>query len=40
VGKRTEKVPPVLSEKQIELEEHRPERLPLDKIYCENGYSF
>jgi len=40
VGKRTDKVPPVLSEKQIELEKHRPERIPLDKIYCENGYTF
>jgi nitroreductase len=40
VGKHTDNISPVLSEKQIELEKHRPERLPLDKIYCENGYAF
>ncbi len=40
VGKHTAKLNPVLSEKQIEAEKARPERLPLEKIYCENGYKF
>jgi hypothetical protein len=29
---------PVLSEKQVEAEKHRPERLPVEKIYSKNGY--
>lgn len=40
VGRHTEKIPPVLSKKQLEVEKHRPERLPLNQIYCQNRYKF
>jgi hypothetical protein len=32
VGKQSEKISPVLSEKQVEWEKERPERLPLEKF--------
>lgn len=38
VGKHSEKMNPLLSEKQIESESKRPERLSLDKIFSENIY--
>jgi nitroreductase len=40
VGKHSDKTNPVLTEKQIEIEKERPQRLPLEKIYCENRYKF
>ena len=39
VGKHTDVLNPVLSEKQIEAEKKRPERLPLGKIYSEDIYT-
>jgi len=38
VGKKSSKLSPVLSEKQIEAETVRPERLPLEKIAFRNKY--
>ncbi len=40
IGKHSEKINPALSAKQIEAEKNRPGRLPLEKIYSENGYNF
>ncbi len=40
VGKHTSADSPLLSEKQKEAEKQRPERLPFEKIYSENGYKF
>ena len=40
VGKHSDEMTPVLSEKQIESEKKRPERLALENIYCENRYGF
>lgn len=39
-GKHSINISPVLTEKQIEAEKERPERLSIDKIYSENGYHF
>ena len=39
VGKHTDVLNPVLSEKQIEAEKNRPERFPLEKIYSEDEYA-
>lgn len=38
VGKHSEKISPVLSEKQVEAEQKRPERIPLDKFVYMNVY--
>lgn len=38
VGKHSENINPVLSEKQIEWEKKRPERLPLEKFAYKNMY--
>ena len=38
IGKKSESINPLLSEKQIESEKTRPERLPLDKICFKNKY--
>jgi len=38
VGKHSETINPVLSEKQIEAEKQRPERLPLEKFIYLNSY--
>jgi nitroreductase len=38
VGKHSATISPVLSEKQVEWEKHRPERLPLEKILHINRY--
>ncbi len=38
VGKHSDKINPVLSEKQIEVEKNRPERLPLEKFIWHNQY--
>jgi len=37
VGKRSKAISPVLSDKQIEAERRRPERLPLEKILLKDG---
>jgi nitroreductase len=39
VGKRSNSISPLLSEKQIESEKTRPERLPLENICFRNKYS-
>jgi nitroreductase len=39
VGKHSETIGPELSEKQIEWEKKRPERLPLEKFAYRNGYN-
>jgi nitroreductase len=39
VGKHSDKINPILSEKQIEAEKKRPERLTLEKIYSEDTYN-
>lgn len=39
-GMHSEKLNPVLSDKQVEWEKYRPERLQLEKIYCEDIYNF
>ena len=39
-GKHSDKISPVLSEKQIESEKNRPERLDPEKIFSENKYNF
>ena len=38
VGKHSESISPVLSEKQIEAEKNRPERMPLNKFIHKNRY--
>jgi nitroreductase len=38
VGKHSDAISPVLSEKQIEAEKTRPERLPLEKFVYRNRY--
>ncbi len=38
IGKHSEKLNPALSEKQIEAEKNRPERLPLEKFIWHNQY--
>ncbi len=38
VGKHSEEINPVLSEKQIEAEKKRPDRLPLEKFVFKNRY--
>jgi hypothetical protein len=38
VGKHSERMNPVLSEKQIEAEKNRPERLPVEKFVWHNKY--
>jgi len=38
VGKKAESINPVLSEKQVEAEKNRPERLPINKIMFLNRY--
>lgn len=38
VGKHTEEINPVLSEKQVEWERKRPERLPFEKFTFINGF--
>ena len=38
VGKHSKKISPVLSDKQIETEKRRPERIPLDKFVYINKY--
>jgi len=38
VGKKADTLSPVLSDKQIEAEQNRPERLPLDRIVFHNSY--
>lgn len=38
IGKKAEKVNPVLSEKQVEAEKNRPERLPIEKFIWHNQY--
>jgi nitroreductase len=38
VGKHSDKMNPILSAKQIESETKRPDRISLDKIFCENVY--
>jgi nitroreductase len=40
VGKRSDKISPVLSEKQIEWEKNRPERKRLEEIIFKNRFSF
>jgi len=40
VGRHSDKMNAILTEKQIEIEKERPERLPLEKIYCEDRYKF
>lgn len=37
-GKKTDKISPVLSEKQVEAEKNRPERLPIEKFIWHNQY--
>jgi nitroreductase len=39
VGKKTDSISPLLTEKQIESEKTRPERLPLEQICFRNKYS-
>jgi len=39
VGKRSETISPFLSEKQIEREKKRPERLPLEKFAYMNHFT-
>jgi nitroreductase len=38
VGKHTDKIDPVLSDKQIEAEKNRPERIPIDEFVYINRY--
>jgi len=38
VGKKAEAIKPELSEKQVEWEKQRPERLPLEKVFFENRF--
>jgi hypothetical protein len=38
MGKKSDSINPLLSEKQIESEKTRPERLPLEKICFKNKY--
>jgi nitroreductase len=38
VGKHSDKINPLLSEKQIEAEKQRPERLPIEKLMYSNMY--
>jgi nitroreductase len=38
VGKHTDKIDPVLSDKQIDAERHRPERIPIDEFVYINRY--
>ena len=38
IGKHSEKIDPVLSEKQVEAEKRRPERLPIDDFVYINRY--
>ena len=40
VGKKSAKISPVLSEKQIEWEKNRPERKRLEEFIFKNGFSF
>jgi nitroreductase len=40
VGKKSDKISPVLSEKQIEWEKNRPERKRLDEFIFKNRFSF
>ena len=40
VGKKSDKISPVLSEKQIEWEKNRPERKRLEEFIFKNGFSF
>jgi nitroreductase len=39
VGKHSDEISPVLSEKQVELEKERPERLPLEKVAFFNRFT-
>jgi nitroreductase len=38
IGKKRQELRPILSEKQIESERQRPERLPIDKFVYKNAY--
>lgn len=40
VGRKSDKISPVLSEKQIEWEKNRPERKRLEEFIFKNGFSF
>jgi hypothetical protein len=38
VGKHSKKINPILSDKQVEAEKKRPERIPIDKFVHINMY--